>query len=86
MNYMNYEEFLHTAWDYVSENVVSDDYWEDNQEFIQELSHDMYNIYNKSLIDNGDDTFTEKLTPRLCGKMLECVFSQLIRRENARRV
>ena len=79
MNYINFEEFLDISWDYVSMNVVSDEYWDTHQEFIRELSFDAYTLYKNSLVDNLDGTYKETLTPKICGKFLECFFSRLIK-------
>jgi hypothetical protein len=81
-DFPSFEDFLEIAWDYVSENVVSDEYWDENYDFIKELTFDMYNLYVKSLDRREDGTFVEPLSPKMYGKMLECFFSRLIRQED----
>lgn len=81
MEKLSFEEFIEITWDYVSEYVVSDDYWEDNNEFIRNITFDLYRLYEKTnMFDNGY-CINPKITPRICGKILESFFSNLIKYE-----
>lgn len=81
---ISYDDFVSEAWDYVSEKVVSDQYWENNFDFIQECTFDMYNFYSKKIKNvttEGSDNpvFVEGITVKECGKILESMFSNIIR-------
>lgn len=77
MYVINIEGFIEETWDYVSKYVVSDDYWELNNEFIREVTYELYELYRKSLIRKQDGTIVERITTRECGRMLESFFSTL---------
>ena len=68
MDKLNFDEFLEEVWDYVSEYLISDKFWEDNAEYIRELTFDVYRIYERSY---HPDYQVYMLTPRVCGKLLE---------------
>lgn len=74
---ISFENFIEEAWDYVSENVVSDDYWNNNQDFINQLTHDLYKQYRKGLVKTEDGFIVETLTPKVCGRILESFFATL---------
>ena len=69
MYVLSFEQFIEETWDYVSEYIVTDDYWESNEEFIRELTYALYNKYRKG---NND------LTPKKCGNILEGFFVKLL--------
>ena len=39
---LDYNEFFEEVWDYISEDVVTDEFWQNNEEFIRELTFDYY--------------------------------------------
>lgn len=79
MYILNFEGFIEETWDYVSQYVVSDDYWEANNEFIREVTFELYELYRKNLIRNEDGSMIERITTKDCGKMMEAFFSVLKR-------
>lgn len=74
---ISFENFIEESWDYVSEHVVSDDYWEANQEFINALTHDLYKQYTRGLVKTEDGFIIETITPKMCGRILESFFANL---------
>jgi hypothetical protein len=64
----DFEDFFYTVWDYVSDKIVDDNFWEDNQELIRSVTFDLYNFKDKS-----------KITEKQVGKILESIFFNLIR-------
>ena len=74
---LSLESFIEEAWDYVSEHIVSDDYWEQNSEFINSITFDLYKHYKKISLE------TQVLTPKIFGKILESVFANLNRFKKA---
>lgn len=71
MNVVSYDNFIEESWDYVSENVVSDDYWETHQDLILGITFRIYNFYkqnvkNKIYIDIKD-----------YGRMIESLFVEI---------
>ena len=39
-----YDNFAEDSWDYVSEKVVSDDFWDNNLDLIKEITFDLYRL------------------------------------------
>jgi hypothetical protein len=64
----DFDDFFYTTWDYVSDKVVDDNFWEDNQELIKSITFDLYNFKDKS-----------NITEKQVGKILESIFFNLIR-------
>lgn len=79
MHVLSFEEFIEETWDYVSENVVSDDYWEANEAFIRKVTHDLYKQYKKELIRLDTGEVLERLTTKICGRIMEDFFNSLIK-------
>ena len=50
-SYYDYHEFMEYVWDYVSMDVVTDKFWEENKDFIEEVS---FSIYRYEIAKNGD--------------------------------
>lgn len=75
---ISYEEFREDAWDYVSGKVVNTNYYEDNFDFINECTFDMYKMYCSKMQQDGLYAI-EGLTIRDCGKILEFMFSNIIK-------
>ncbi len=76
-NIMTIDEFIEYTWDYVSPFIVSDDYWEKNNEFIREITFSLYELYKNVKVTNrgkADDVF---VTAKFYGKVLEALFSNL---------
>ena len=75
MDELTYEDFLEEVWDYVPEYVVSDDYWENNQTFIRELTYDLYQLYKKSIIKTSyNDVIFNPLSQKVTAKLIEIFF------------
>lgn len=74
---ISFENFIEETWDYVSEYVVSDDYWEANEDFIRTLTHDMYIQYKKGLRKTEEGFIVETLSPKTCGRIIELFFKNL---------
>jgi hypothetical protein len=64
----DFDDFFYTTWDYVSDKVVDDNFWEDNQELIKSITFDLYNFKDKT-----------NITEKQVGKILESIFFNLIR-------
>lgn len=75
--YISFENFIEEVWDYVSEFVVSDDDWDNNQKFIRELTYEYFKQYNKGLMKTEQNVIVETITPKMCGKMLEATFATM---------
>lgn len=71
MELLSFENFIEDSWDYVSKFVVSDDYWEQNNEFIRELTYELYDIYLKSTIVTSEGDIIERIKPKDFGRILE---------------
>jgi hypothetical protein len=72
-----YDNFFEDSWDYVSEHIVDDTYYENNTDFIRELTYDLYNQYENS---NRLSTLEKQAaSTKEVGKLLEIFFSNLIR-------
>lgn len=76
---VDFETFIEATWDYVSVYVVSDKFRTENNEFIMELTYELYQIHAKS---GMIDSMTYKFSPRDAGKILECYFSMLKKYKN----
>lgn len=74
---LNFEDFIEEAWDYVSKHVISDEYWENNQKFIRELTFELYEEYKKGIIILPSGQSLETLTAKTCGRILESFFVKL---------
>lgn len=67
---MNYEKFLDLIWaDYISEKIVSNAYYAENEEFITALTFDFYRLFEMD----------GKLTIRVIIKFIESFFFNLFR-------
>lgn len=75
MNTISFEEFIEETWDYVSGYVVSDEYWEANQEYITEVTFGFYEIYRKSLYMAVNGEMYPRIKIKEFGKLLEIVFA-----------
>lgn len=45
---MSSEEYFHTCWNWMPEEVVSDEYWEKNEELFTAITNDMYFLHKQS--------------------------------------
>lgn len=67
---INYEKFLDLIWtDYISEKIVSNAYYAENEEFITSLTFDFYRLFEM----NG------QLTVRTIKRFIESFFFNLFR-------
>lgn len=77
---LNYEDFFVYSWDYVSEKIVSDEYWSDNRELINDITFEVYNIYKNTFQQPLLlDVECRVLTPKIAGKLLEGIFDRIIK-------
>ena len=76
---INFEDFIEEAWDYVSPQIISDDYWEKNTNFIREITHELYLEYKRGIVRDEKGNCFETLTPKICGRILESFFPKLIK-------
>lgn len=60
-----FDDFFYDTWDYVSEKVIDDDFWNDNQDLIREMTFELYRFKRQSGFN---------ITPKHCGKILESQF------------
>ena len=74
---LNFEDIIEESWDYVSKHVISDEYWENNQKFIRELTFELYEEYKKGIIVLPSGQMVETLSAKTCGKLLESFFAKL---------
>lgn len=65
---LKFEEFNEELWDYVSEKIVSNKYLDDHQEFIENLTFDLYTLHLKGEIEL-----------KIIGKFTEIYFFNLFR-------
>lgn len=63
MNKIDYDEFFEETWDYVSEHIVNDRYYRENQSYIRAVTSKLYTVYLES-----------DISTRQCGYILEAVF------------
>jgi hypothetical protein len=68
---LTFEEFFEDVWDYVSEEVVDDDYWDDNYKFIRDTTYDVYGIYRNNI----------NLNIQIYAEFLEVFFKNLKKRK-----
>lgn len=67
---LHFEEFTDIIWkDSISEKIVSNAYYAENEDFILQLTHDSYRIFQMS----------ERLTIRIIARMIESFFFNLFR-------
>lgn len=74
---LNFEEFIEDTWDFVSEQVITDKEWDDNYDLIQEVTFDLFTLYQNFTEYNPNGTKRKVLTPKLCGKLIENFFNSL---------
>lgn len=67
-----YDNFAEDSWDYVSEKVVSDDFWDNNLDLIKEITFDLYRLQSMLPLHL-------QYEPKFVGKVLESVFSNVIK-------
>lgn len=67
-NYI-FDDFFEETWDYVSEYIVDDDFWEAYPELIREVT---FNLYRRQLQQKDVD-------PKVACKLLEDFFSPLVK-------
>lgn len=78
MEELKYEEFFDEVWDYVSEDIVSDDFWDENQSMLRELTYALYYMYKNSLVKtNYDSVIFNPLSPKVVAKLIEIFFTNL---------
>lgn len=63
MKKIDYDEFFEETWDFVSEHIVNDRYFRENQPYIRAVTSKMYTVYLESDIE-----------PKQCGYLLEAIF------------
>lgn len=73
---LTYEEFFEEVWDYVSGKVVDDNYWEAHYDLIKETTFNLYNIFDKTSVNEGGMFYTSFST-KVAAKILESFFSSL---------
>lgn len=67
---MDYEKFLDLIWtDYISEKIVSNAYYAENEEFVTALTFDFYRMFEMN----------DKLTVRTVKRFMESFFFNLFR-------
>ena len=74
-NQDNYDQFNSAMFDYVSALVLPDEAFEENLDFLQELTYEMYKIYDKSSMVLPNGSSVKYMSPKTCGKMLELFIS-----------
>ena len=69
---LDYNEFFEEVWDYISEDVVTDEFWQNNEEFIRELTFDYYEFYKKTIVTSqyGEVLFNP-LSPSIVARLIE---------------
>ena len=76
MEELTFEEFFEDTWDYVSDHVVDQDCWDENQPFIRDLTFDLYHMYKNSIIKTSyNDVIFNPLSPKISGKLIEIFFT-----------
>lgn len=84
---IDFEQFMEDTWDYVSERVVTDEYWNTNADLIREVTYELFQMREKSKrIENfmSDDgtyhrVYINRFSPKECGKILEAFFATVIK-------
>lgn len=76
---LSLEDFVEEAWDYVSGNVVSTNFYYRNEDFIREVNFDLYKVFKNKVTQVGVNQYKMNLTTKECGKILENFFSKLIK-------
>lgn len=66
-----FDDFMNDSWDYVSEKVVDDTFWEDNLDLIKEITHDLHRF-------QGMDINTP-YNPKMAGRIMESMFSNIFK-------
>lgn len=76
MEELTFEEFFEDTWDYVSDHVIDQDFWDENQPFIRDLTFDLYHMYKNSIIKTSyNDVIFNPLSPKISGKLIEIFFT-----------
>ena len=76
---LTYEEFFSELWTYFSDECITDEYYEENQDVIRDFIHSFYKIYkNTSRIDDYGCLVTD-MTPMRASTMLENILTSLIK-------
>lgn len=73
---IDFEQFMEYSWDYCSERIISDNYWEKNHLLIQELTFSLYRLYQQN----------NSITPRIAGKILEDFFSSMFKADVLKKI
>ena len=60
---------FYDIWDNVSEDIISDEFWNSHQDFIRDITYELYRVELK----NG------KINIKVCAKRLEIMFSSLFK-------
>lgn len=77
MEELTFETFFDETWDYVPMYVVDDDFWDENQPFIRDLTFDLYHMYKNSIIKTSyNDVIFNPLSPKISAKLIEIFFTQ----------
>lgn len=74
---MNYSEFFESTWDYVSEQVVTDDIWNKHRVALTEITFDIYNLREKSSQEIAAVGVITTLTPKVAARIIESFIKKL---------
>lgn len=45
---MEYEDYFFECWNHIDESIVSDEYYDRNQELLSAITYDLFYLYDKS--------------------------------------
>lgn len=71
-SYYDFEDFYYDSLDFVSGDIISDDYYEKNEKFLRELIFDIYTYYNNNNKLNSEENQIK--SSREVGKIIEIFF------------
>ena len=80
MEELTFDEFFEDVWDYVPEYVVDDTFWNENQQFIRDLTFDLYHMYKNSIVKTSyNDVIFNPLSPKMTAKLIEIFLTQFLK-------
>ena len=75
MEVLGYDNFFYYVWENISTDVVTDEFFDNNQEFLNEITYLFYDIYVKTSYIDEDDFITSALPTGRVTNIIEGIVS-----------
>lgn len=76
---LTYDQFFSEVWENFSDNCITEEYYEENQDVIWDFIHTFYELYKKTSTIDRDGYFKTEMTPMRASRLLESLLNSLIK-------